>query len=291
MNQKAKQTAIALRVSIATAAFLALIKLMTGLLTNSMAVLSSALDSAMDVASSSVNFIAAREAAKPPDEDHAYGHGKIESLAALFQSTFIGLSGLYVVFESIRRLIFGAELHRVAAGIGVMFFSIVITWLLVLLLSRFAKKTQSLILKTERLHFTTDIMSNGSVVVALGLVQWTGIIFWDLLASTLAALWIFRVSYKIFRQAADELLDRSLLPVSVGEIENIIRNFDPSIIGIHNFRSRKVGDQIFMDFHIEIRGETDFRQAHDKTEAVISKIQETYQGSDITVHFDPEGAK
>ncbi|MBI3313454.1 MAG: cation transporter [Candidatus Omnitrophica bacterium] len=283
------QTSNALKLSIATGATLFILKFAAGIATHSMAVMASALDSAMDVGVSTVNLIAARQAAKPPDEDHAYGHGKIESLAALFQSLFISVSGIYIVFESVKRLILGSFVKDVPAGIIVMIFSIVATFLLVWRLRVVQKRSHSMILATEELHFNTDILSNGGVIAALFLVRITGLIFWDLVISMLVAGTIFRASYRILRRAIDELLDRSLPPVPKEKIEKLILEHHNSIVGLHNFRSRQVGHQMFLDFHIEIRGEEDFKKAHLMTESLIRKIQDKYPESDVTVHYDPEG--
>lgn len=282
-------TTKAIKWSVATAFFLALLKLITGIFTHSMAILASALDSAMDSGISFVNLIAAKEAAKPPDEDHAYGHGKIESLASLFQSILIGLSGLFVIFESVKRLIYGTYVQVIPLGIGVMLVSMLISMILVWRLNVMARKNRSLILSAETLHYATDVTTNGGAVIALLLVELTRFPMWDLWVSIGVSLYIFRTSYKILRQAVDELLDRSLPAVSKEEIEKIIHEFNPSVVGVHNFRSRQVGAQIFLDFHIEIRGEDDFKKAHMMTESLIQRIQGRYPGADVTVHFDPEG--
>jgi ferrous-iron efflux pump FieF len=289
--ERSKRTASTLILSILTALMLALIKFATGFMTHSMAIWASGLDSLMDVGVSSVNLLAAREAAKPPDEDHAYGHGKIESLAGLFQSIFIALSGVYIIVEAIKRLLGGTSLHVIPVGIGVMFFAMLVTWLLARQIQRSAQRNKSLILATERLHFTTDFLTNGGIIFALFLVQISKVAVWDLLVSILVALYIFKVSFKILRHCVDELLDRSLPPVSKEEIETIIYAHHPSIVGLHNFRGHRVGEKIFLDFHIEIHGEKDFKKAHDITESMIEKIQAHYPGADITVHYDPEGAK
>lgn len=291
MEEKIQQVSSALKLSILTGVILALVKFSTGLLTHSMAVTASALDSVMDIAVSIVNLIAAREAAKPPDEEHAYGHGKIESLAGLFQSTFIGASGLYIIFESFKRLLFGSYLKSVPAGIVVMIFSILLSGILTRRLAEAMKKSGSMILATERLHFTTDIFTNGGVVLALLLVSLTKFIFWDLLVSILVALYIFKTSFRILRRSIDELLDRGLPGPSKEEIEGLIRHYHPAIVGLHNFRSRSVGQKLFLDFHIEIRGEDNFQRAHDMTESLIQQIQARYPDADVTVHFDPEGAR
>lgn len=288
--QHMKETAGALRLSIATALLLTCVKITAAVLTHSMAILASALDSLLDVAASSLNLFASAKAAKPPDENHAYGHEKIESLASLFQSLFIGLSGLWLMVESTRRLFSGSFVSEVGVGIGVMVFSIMTTLLLTWRLKVLGRRNKSLILATEGLHYTMDILTNGGTILVLFLVQWTHSVYFDLIFSIAIALYIFKTAYGILRRAVDELLDRSLPPVSKDEIETLIRNYHPSIIGFHNFRSRRVGEQIFMDFHIEIRGEENFRRAHDMTEALISRIQERYPAADITVHYDPEGA-
>lgn len=284
-------TTHALGWSTAAAILLTLVKFVAGIATNSMAVLTSALDSGMDVASSAINFWAAKVAAKPPDENHEYGHGKVESLASLFQSAAIGLSGLFIIVESVKRLFLGTYIKEIETGIAVMVFSLTVTIVVVLRLASAQKKTGSLILSTEKLHYTTDLLSNGGALVALVLVKMTGITVLDLVFSLLSAGYIFKASYVILRRSVDELLDKSLPPVSKEEIAGIIKGYHPSLGGLHNFRSRSVGGQIFMDFHVEIRGEDDFNKAHDLTEGLIEKIRNRYPAADVTVHYDPEGAK
>lgn len=289
-QSKAKETAEAIRWSILTALTLAGVKFAVALATHSMAVMASALDSLLDMASSSVNLIASAKAAKPPDAEHAYGHEKIESLASLFQSIFIGISGLLLVTESVKRLIFGTHLQEIGLGVGVMVFSLFLTWVLTWRLRQAEEKSKSLILSAEKLHYTMDLLTNCGTIAVLGLVYWTGHPAWDLTFSILISGYIFKTAFGILKNAADELLDRSLPPVSKEEIENIIRGHNAAIVGFHNFRSRRVGHQVFMDFHIEIAGENNFQRAHAMTEELIDKIQEYYPGADITVHYDPEGA-
>jgi ferrous-iron efflux pump FieF len=278
-----------IKLSIATGTLLMVVKFLTGFATNSMAVMASALDSAMDVAASSVNLFAANKSAEPPDKEHTYGHGKIESLAGLFQSLIISVSALYLACESIRRLVKGTHVENLSSGIGIMLFSIVVTCLLVWRLRAAAKKSGSIILETESLHFTTDLLSNTGVIFALLLIRFTGYLFWDLLVSLGIAAYILKAAYDIFQRSIDELLDRSLPPESCRQIKKLILAHNKAIVGIHNFRSRRAGGKIFLDFHIEIHGKDDFKQAHLMTEHLVAKIQDQYPGSDVTIHYDPEG--
>jgi len=286
---KKKLNVVAL--SISTALFLTLFKISVGLMTHSLGIIASAIDSFMDMLVSSVNLIAIKEAEKPADKEHLYGHGKIESLAGLFQSVIISISGIYLVAESIRRFIFRVELEHIPVAVSVMIVSMVITFLLVLKLKRVFSETESLVLGTETLHFTTDFVTNGGIIVALILVRWTGSSFWDLAVAFIIACYILYQSFQILKKSVDELLDRALPLSEQKELERIILNHDPKIIGFHNLRTRKIGNQRFIDFHFEIREEENFSKAHELTESLIKRIKERFPVADVTVHFDPEGGE
>lgn len=281
----------AIQLSIATACFLTIFKLSVGFIAHSLGLIASAIDSLMDILVSSVNLIAVKEADKPADQEHLYGHGKIESLAGLFQSLIISASGLYLMVESIRRLIHGIELTYLPAAIGVMVLSMVLTFFLVLQLKRVLTETKSIIVGVEMLHFTTDFLTNGGVILALLLVRVTGSNLWDLAIAFVIACYILRQSISILKKSVDELLDRALPLEEQKELERIILTFDSRIVGFHNLRTRKIGQRIFIDFHFEIRGEENFTRAHELTEALIKRICQRFPGADVTVHFDPEGGE
>jgi len=275
--------------SIATAGFLTILKLGVGFMAQSMAIAASAIDSLMDVLVSTVNFISLREAEKPADEDHAYGHGKIESLAGLFQSLVISLSGLYLIYESARRWIEGKPLANIDIGIVVMIISMALTFFLVKKLKSVADHTGSMIVGTESLHFTIDFLTNGGVIAALLLAKFTGQTFWDFAIAILIALFILKESFGIMRNAIDELIDRALPEEIQREIGAIILSHDSKILGFHNLRTRKIGETKVIEFHMELEKNLAFEEAHNLTEAVIAKIHDRFPGSDVNVHFDPEG--
>lgn len=279
-----------IRLSIVIAIFLTIFKLIIGVLAHSLSVIASAFDSLMDVLVSSVNVIAVKEADKPADAEHLYGHGKIESLAGLFQSLVIASSGIFLIVESVRRLIDGTDLTHIPVAIGVMIISMAFSYFLVVRLKRVLKETKSIIVGTEALHFMTDFLSGGGVIVALLLVKFTGESIWDLVVAIAIAIYILKNSFGILKKSVDELLDRALPPEEQHEIEKLIMAFDPKISGFHNLRTRRIGQSRFVDFHVEISGEKDFARAHELTEALIQKIQEQFPDTDATVHYDPEGA-
>ncbi len=284
-----KQARQAIILSVGVALLLTVVKFSAGIITNSMAIMASALDSMLDMLMSALNFFAFREASKPPDAEHAYGHGKVESLAGLFQSLFIMLSGSFVVYESVRRFFQGSFVSEIPLGIGVIVFSGTVTFLLAWRLKVLSKKNRSLILGTEKVHYSMDFISYIGVIAALALVGWTGKVAWDLVVSILVAAYIFKEAIHIFKRAVSELLDRGLSNTELKTIKMLILRHHPSIVGVHSLRSRMVGNLLFLDFHIEIRGEDDFKKAHDMTESLIDKIKAHHPTADVTVHFDPEG--
>ena len=289
MEQYMKQARQAIILSVGVALLLTVVKFSAGLMTHSMAIMASALDSTLDMMMSALNFFAFREASKPPDAEHAYGHGKVESLAGLFQSLFIMASGSFVIYESVRRLLQGSFVSEIPLGIVVIVFSGVVTLLLSWRLKALSKKNRSIILGTEKAHYSMDFVSYVGVIAALALVGWTRNAIWDLGVSILVAAYIFKEAIHILTRAVSELLDRGLSNTELKTVKMLILRHHPSIVGVHNLRSRVVGNLVFLDFHIEIRGEDNFKKAHDMTESLIDKIKMHHPNADVTVHFDPEG--
>jgi ferrous-iron efflux pump FieF len=289
MEQYIKQARQALVLSVGVALLLTIVKFSAALMTHSMAIMASALDSMLDSFMSALNFFAFREASKPPDAEHPYGHGKVESLAGLFQSLFIAASGSFVVYEALRRLVHGSFVVEIPLGIGVIAFSGVVTLLLSWRLKVLSNKNRSLILGTEKVHYAMDFVSYVGVIAALVLVGRTGKVYWDLIISILVAVYILKEALHILKRAVSELLDRGLSNTELKTMKVLILQHHPAIVGVHNLRSRVVGNQVFLDFHIEIRGQDDFKIAHNMSESLIDKVKAQHPNADVTVHFDPEG--
>lgn len=285
---KEKYKTIFLAVGVAVG--LMIMKFAVGLFTGSLSLIASAVDSLTDVFVSTVNLISVRQADKPADSEHLYGHGKIESLAGLFQSILIAVSGGYLVIEAARRLINGFELDHIYSAIAVMIVSMAVTFILVMRLKKVQTQTQSIIVKTEMVHYTMDFLTNGGIILALILVKWTGKSAWDLLIAFGISIYILKEAVSIFKCSVDELLDKAFTLKEQKELETIIVNFNPKIVGFHNLRTRKIGQTRFIDFHVEIAKEDSFKRAHDLTELLVKRIQQDFPDADVTIHYDPEGA-
>jgi cation diffusion facilitator family transporter len=278
----------AARLSVLAAAFLITLKLATGLKTGSISVWASLLDSAMDIFASIINYFAVRAAARPADEDHAYGHGKAESLAGLFQSIVIAISGIYLVREAIRRIITLQETHSEWLGIGTMCIAMIVSMALVRRLQRVARETDSLALASDAIHYTTDIYTNGGALVALLIVALTRWTIADPLVSILIAIYILASAVHVARESIDVLMDRRL-PLEVDEqIAAIVNRYkDEGVLGFHDVRTRRSGSQKFIDLHLEIARDTRLEEAHDLSVRVLRSIEAEIPRTRVQIHTDP----
>lgn len=265
-------------------------KAAAGIFCSSAALIASALDSLMDVGVSSVNYVSLSRASRPPDSDHAYGHEKFESLASYTQGVIFVLFACVVLWESLRRGLAGAEVAHSGVAIAAIFASAAgsgtITWIV----RRTQKKTGSLILKSESLHYSMDLVSYVLIFAVLLLVRRTGWAGWDILGGVCLSAYIACLAAGILLQAGNELVDRSLPKKSLDQLDSMIRSHDPSVLGYHELRTRKVADKHFIDFHLVLKSNQSFEDAHMISETLIEKIRTRIPNADVTIHQDPEHA-
>jgi ferrous-iron efflux pump FieF len=285
---KAKQRAA--RLSILVAAFLIALKAATAWHTGSISVLSSLLDSTMDIFVSVLNFFAVCAASRPPDEDHAYGHGKVESLAGLFQATVILVSGCYLIYEAIRRLTEPRPTEAEWFGVVAMIVALIATIALVTYLRRVARATESIALRSEFVHYASDIFANASALFALLIVAITDWQQADPIVSLVISVFILWLAFAIARESIDVLMDRSL-PLDVDEIvARIVNNYAAAgVLGFHNLRSRRSGAEKFIEFHLEVDRRKTFEEAHDLTVNVLRCLEAEIPRARVQIHTDPAG--
>ncbi len=280
----------AARLSIIFALFLIGLKATSGWLTGSLSVWASLLDSVLDLFASTLNFIAVRAASRPADEDHAYGHGKAESLTSLFQAVVIGASGVFIVWESVHRIRERHQTQSEAIGIVSMMIAIGASVWLVRRLRRVARETDSLALSSDALHYVTDIYINSGVLVALLVTAFTGWSLADPLISFVIALYIIKSSFELARESISVLMDRKL-PLEVdGKVAEIVARYrNEGVHGFHDLRTRRSGSEKFIDFHLEVDRNKRFEEAHDLTVKILRTIEEEIPRSKVHVHTDPAG--
>lgn len=278
------------RLSIYAAAFLIVLKTGTGWLTGSISVWASLLDSVMDIFSSSLNYLAVRIAARPADQDHRYGHGKVESLAGLFQALVIGFSGVFLIWESIHRL---REPHPTKAesiGILSMLIAIAVSIALVVRLRRVARLTDSPALSSDAVHYATDIYINLGVLGALLVSVLTGWQLADPLVSIIIALYILWSALHVGYEAINVLMDRRL-PEDVDErVAMVVSQYRAhGVLGFHDLRTRRSGSHKFVDLHLEVQRDKKFEDAHDLTVKVLRAIEAELPRTRVHIHTDPAG--
>jgi ferrous-iron efflux pump FieF len=276
------------RLSIMAAAFLILIKTGTGWLTGSIAVWASLLDSAMDIFASTINYFAVRAASLPPDEDHAYGHGKAESLAGLFQAAVISLSGLFLIYEAISRMIYPQPTREEAVGVATMLVSILVSIGLVMRLRRVAKLTDSPALGADALHFASDVWTNGGVLFALALIYFTGWTIADPVISVAISLYILASALRVGRESIDVLMDRRLPREVDKKVAEIVGRFRAEgVLGFHDLRTRRSGSQKFIDLHLEVERDKTLEEAHAASVRVLRTIEAEIPRAKVQIHTDP----
>jgi len=275
-------------VSSSVATLLVIVKLVLGLASGSVAVLASAIDSLLDMLVSGFNFFAIKKSEEHPDEEYHYGKAKIQAIAAVIEGTIITISGIYIIYEAIKKLNSGSVTTLLTPSIVAMTVSIIITYILVKYLLKVAKETDNLVIKADALHYKTDLWSNAAVLVALGLVYMTGMDAIDAIFGLGIGLYIIYSAYEIIHEGIEILLDRALDADMVEKIGEIISNH-PEITSYHWLKTRTDGTTNFVEFHMVLRPNMLLLEAHRIADQVEDQIflLDINKKWIITPHFDP----
>lgn len=273
--------------SVATAALLIVVKLFAWLLTGSVSVLASLVDSLMDAAASLINLLAVHWSLKPADEEHRFGHGKAEALAGLGQAAFIAGSAVFLMLQAVDRIVHPKPLESLAVGLGVMAFAIVATGLLLLVQRRAIRLTGSTAIRADALHYATDLLTNASIVLALLLAWfgWSGFDPWFALA---IAAYILHSAWQIGRDAVDMLMDREVAAEVQRHIESIALE-RAGVRGVHGLRTRQSGQDLFIQLHLDLDADLPLVKAHAIGQGVEDAIRRAYPHADVLIHQDPVG--
>lgn len=275
-------------VSSSVAAILTLIKLVVGIASGSVAVLASAIDSVLDMFVSIFNYFAISNSEKPADKHFNYGRGKIEALASVIEGTIICISGLFLLYQAIKKAINGETSQYLEISLIVMTISIVITVSLVIYLNRVAKQTGSMVIKADALHYKTDVYTNAAVFVSLILVNFTGIELIDVIVGGGISLFIIYSAYELIQDGVLVLLDRAVDEEIVKEIVQIIKN-EEKVNTHHLLKTREAGSQTFVEVHLVFDCVITLMDAHRVSDKIEDKIKKLDPKKDwiINIHMDP----
>lgn len=274
--------------SLATVAVLILAKGFAYLQSGSVSILGSLIDSLMDAAVSLINLMAIRYSLKPADQEHRYGHGKIEGLAALFQAAFISGAGVFLVLESLQRFTSPEPAELNFLIIGIMLFSMILSLGLIVVQKFILKYAPSLAVEAEQAHYAGDVAMNGGLVLILLAMNYGAPLWADSAFAILIAAYLGNTAREIAIKGLDMLLDRELPDELRAQILDII-NAHPEIIGVHDLRTRKSGMDVHIVFDLEIDADYTLRKAHAIALAVEKKILKLFPYAEVMIHTDPAG--
>lgn len=278
----------AARYSVFTAVTLALMKFVVGLLTGSLAVIASAVDSLLDIVMSGVNFLAIRQAEQPADASHSFGHGKYETLATLIQSLVISASGGWILFEAVRRLNTGnIKIQQIGNGVVVLAISVAASFWISRYLRRVGKATDSSALQADALHFSMDIYTNGALLAGLLILSFVDAPWLDPVMSLLVALYILKQALELARHALRDMLDAELPDEVRNEVIRLVNDHHGELLDIHNLRTRRAGSQKLMDFHLTVCKHLTVQAAHDLADHLEEAIEKEIRGANVTIHVEP----
>ena len=274
--------------AVSVALLLIAVKLAAWLITDSVSLLSSLADSVMDALASVINLLAVRHALQPADPEHRFGHGKAEPLAGLGQAAFICASGIYLIFEAVGRLIEPRDIVHGELGLSVMVFSIAVTAALVAYQRAVVRRTDSLAIRADSVHYATDILVNGGVIVSLLLVMFLDWRAADPIVALLIAGFIIFSAGRIARSSLNHLMDRELPDTERERIKKIALNH-PAVIDCHDLKTRAAGLNSFIQLHISMDGGLTLDAAHEISDAVEAAILAAFPNAEVIIHADPEG--
>lgn len=283
MNRNTKAAAV----SIASNAFLLVLKLIVGLITNSISVISAAADSLNDLAASIIAFFSVRESAKPADVEHPYGHGKIENMSMVVQAILIFAAAVYVIREAVQKILIPRPIESPILAVSVMGTTAILDFFVSRYLISVANETDSAAIRADAYHLTTDVWTSIGVLIGLTLVYITDIQIFDPILALIIAAAIIRVAYQLSRDAIYILLDVRLPEAELRELEHIVMA-TPRIVGFHQFRTRRAGPCREVDYHLIVPANMQVVEAHSIAECIESKMRESFPNTTVVTHIEPD---
>jgi cation diffusion facilitator family transporter len=289
-NDRRKTRAAAL--SIASNSLLIALKVVAGVLTGSVAIITEAAHSSIDLLASIIAFISVRKAAAPADAEHPYGHAKMENLAAAIEGMLILVGAAVIVYESIKRLIDGSQVQKLGFGIAVIGLSALVNFVVSRHLAREAKATESPALAGDAAHLRTDAWTSVGVLFGLVLVAITGVDALDSITALVVAVAIVASGIRLVTSSSRILVDEALPANELDEVRAIMRGHQGSeVLGFHALRARRAGSRRYIDMHVQFRDGTSLERAHELAHQLQAEIRARLGGAaDVLIHLEPQSA-
>jgi cation diffusion facilitator family transporter len=275
--------------SVVSNSLLILAKVIAGTITGSVAILTEAVHSSIDLVASVVAFFSVRKAGEPADETHRYGHEKIENLAAAIEAILILVGSAAIAFAAIRRLIEGGRVHTIGFGIAIVGLSMVVNLLVSTVIAAKARATESAALTGDAAHLRTDALTSAAVLIGLALVKLTGAEWLDPAVALAVAAAIVVTGVRLLSRSSRVLVDEALPGEEVAAIRAAIEEFATrGVVGYHELRTRRAGARRYVDLHVQFRAGTSLESAHRTAHELQDRISTRLRGADVLIHLEPE---
>lgn len=267
---------------------LVLLKLIAGILTSSVSIISEAIHSGLDLVAAIIAFIAVRVSSRPPDQRHRYGHGKFENISGTIEALLIFIAAIWIIIEAYKKIVTGAKVETIGIGIIVMAVATLVNWFISGMLMKTAKRTDSIALEADAMHLRTDVYTSLGVMLGLSVLYITKIQILDPLIAIAVALLIFKAAYELTVKAMVPLLDVALPPQEEEEINQaLLAISSEGVVGFHQLRTRKAGSERYVDMHLVVPRYLSISQVHDLCDRIEKEIEDRLPYVHVLVHAEP----
>lgn len=274
-------------ISVLSNTILIILKLIAGILSGSVSIISEAIHSGMDLIASLVAFLSVKTSSKPADKDHPYGHGKIENISGIVEGLLIFIAAGMIMFEAIKKITSPEPIEAAFVAIGVMFVSATVNFFVSRKLYKVSKEEDSMALEADALHLKTDVYTAFGVGIGIILIKVTGLLILDSIVAILVALLIIKEAWELCKNALNYLLDARLTDEEEAEIEQIIQEHSDQFIDYHKLKTRKSGNVKHIDFHITVDPDLTVREAHYIIGKIKKDMSDRLKNTRVNIHLDP----
>ncbi|MEJ8549001.1 cation diffusion facilitator family transporter [Bacillus velezensis] len=277
--------------SVISNSLVVMLKIVVGIITGSVAILSEAIHSFLDLIAAFIAFISVRISKKPADTGHPYGHGKVENLSGTIETILIFAAGIWMIYECVQKLVNPAPVHLPVLGIVVMLAGALINLIVSKFVKREAEKVNSVAMKSNALHLLTDVYTSLGVAASLLVVTLTEWYILDPIIGMVLAVYIIYEAFKLMKEAFPPLIDTRLSEEEEKTILKIIETFQQEFIEIHDFRTRRSGPQEYIDFHMVVASHVTIKDVHDLCDRIERDITNEFKQAHVMIHPEPESER
>jgi cation diffusion facilitator family transporter len=273
--------------SVMSNSLLILLKIIAGIITGSISILAEALHSLLDLVAAVIAFFAVRISDRPADEDHAFGHGKVENVSGTIEAILIFVAAIFIIVEAIKRLQTGAKVEVLELGIAVMAVSVIVNIVISRRLVKVSRSTDSVALEADAAHLTTDVWTSVGTLCGLTIARLTGWDFLDPVVAMMVAMLIMKAAWDVTHKSFGGLIDTRLPPSEETAIRETILEHNSQLVGLHELRSRKSGSHRYIDLHLVMPRQESVAEAHAVCDHLESDLKARLPNLNVTIHVEP----